>query len=283
MQKVKEYFNWTETSKLKFATVVQKYNGHKKTADTFKDKWSKIHSKIMSEVMFAGLSIKEDALKNQFNRFKEAVLKDCGISEEGANLTGLPEEASTYTKLMVALAKENYDQKHAKKSQNLKKKKATHELTSLNAQGEFHARDLMHDLSDPNIVVTEQSSSPSTLSGNESEDTTITKDSNSNSSANKLRKSVIKRGLTFMDKLVEFIDKIAVVDLNMMALELRERELKLFQDTQEFNDRQEEKRRKLELDEEERRRRLDWNERSLKLQEQQMALFTWMMNNTEKN
>lgn len=99
MQK-KEYFNWNEASKLKFIHFVQKYERHKKTSETMKDKWAKIHAKVNSEAIFAGLSIKEDALKYQFNRFKDAVLKECGISEEGDNLSGLPEEASMFTKLM---------------------------------------------------------------------------------------------------------------------------------------------------------------------------------------
>lgn len=111
----KEYFNWTETCKLKLATVVQKYNGHLKSGESMKDKWEKIHSKIESDSMFTGLSIKQDALKNQFNRFKEAVLKECGISKEGANLSGLPEEASAYTKLMITLAQQEVDQESAKK------------------------------------------------------------------------------------------------------------------------------------------------------------------------
>ena len=111
----KEYFNWTEVCKLKFISIVHKYEGHKKSGETMKDKWEKIHSKIESDSQFAGLSIKADALKNQFNRFKDAVLKECGISEEGANLSGLPEEASQYIKMMTTLAKENYDQENAKK------------------------------------------------------------------------------------------------------------------------------------------------------------------------
>jgi hypothetical protein len=112
----KEYFNWTEQRKHRFACIVQKYDGHKKTAETMKDKWAKILSKVESEQdMFVGLSIKQDALKNQFDRLKQQVLKECGISEEGANLSGLPEEGSEYQNMMICLAKEDWQVENSKK------------------------------------------------------------------------------------------------------------------------------------------------------------------------
>lgn len=77
---------------------------------------------------------------------------------------------------------------------------------------------------------------------------------------------------------MDSMDKITTVHPDILALDLRERELKLAQDAQEFDERQDEKRRRLALDEEERRRRMDLDDRQLKLQEQQLAFMTAVMN-----
>jgi hypothetical protein len=69
---VKEYFNWTEARQLRFVIIVQKYDGHKKTGETMRDKWEKILSKVESEQQtFSGLLIKQEALKNHFDRLKK--------------------------------------------------------------------------------------------------------------------------------------------------------------------------------------------------------------------
>ena len=138
----RKYFDWTEAKKHHFAVVVQKYEGHKKTADSMKIKWEKIHTKLLCESDFAGLSIKQDSLKVQFDRNKTEVLESCGISEEGANLSGLPEEASEYIKLMILLAKEDHDLEHSKKVAKDKKKAVqkallNHEIANLEEQGPF--------------------------------------------------------------------------------------------------------------------------------------------------
>jgi hypothetical protein len=86
------YFSWTEAKKYEFACLVQKEYGHRKTDVSYKIKWETILTKLKAKPNFSELSIKAPALQNAFERFKEQVLKECGISEEGANLSGLPEE-----------------------------------------------------------------------------------------------------------------------------------------------------------------------------------------------
>ena len=102
------YFNWTEAKKYEFICLVQKESGHRKTDVSYKIKWETILTKLKAKSNFLELSIKAPALQNTFERFKDQVLKECGISEEGANLSGLPEEASEYVKLIVAMAEEEF-------------------------------------------------------------------------------------------------------------------------------------------------------------------------------
>ena len=58
-----------------------------KTDVSYKVKWEKVLTELKAKENFSDLSIKYTALENTFERFQEAVLKDCGISEEGANLS----------------------------------------------------------------------------------------------------------------------------------------------------------------------------------------------------
>ena len=83
------YFNWTDANKYEFAALVHKEHGHMKTEETYNVKWEKILTKLKEKSNFSELKIKAPALRITFERFKDAVLKECGISEEGANLSGL--------------------------------------------------------------------------------------------------------------------------------------------------------------------------------------------------
>mmetsp|Transcript_212 Transcript_212/g.341 ORF Transcript_212/g.341 Transcript_212/m.341 type:complete len:219 (+) Transcript_212:32-688(+) len=106
----KQNFNWTETRKHRLACIVQTYGGHKKTCVSMKEKWAKILSKVHDDKDFSELSIKQDALKNQYERFKKTVLLNCEVSEEGQNSCGVSEKATEYTKRMVLLAKDTNEE-----------------------------------------------------------------------------------------------------------------------------------------------------------------------------
>ena len=116
------YFNWTNTNKYKFAALVHKEHGHMKTEETYNVKWEKILTKLKEKSNFSELSIKAPALRNTFERFKDAVLKECGISEEGANLSGLKAEASAYVQLIVSMAEEEHKRAYQAERKDKKKK-----------------------------------------------------------------------------------------------------------------------------------------------------------------
>lgn len=114
----------------------------------------------------------------------------------------------------------------------------------------------------------QQQRSPSTASSG-LESTENNNDSNSSSNSGKQR-GINKRGVSFMDRFADSMEKLNSVEPHVADLERREREMKLAHDEQEFLERQDEKRRRLAIDEEEKRRRLDMEERTLKLQERQL-------------
>lgn len=136
------YFRWTDPLKEVLADLVNKNQGHLKTDETMETKWKRINEKLLSRSDFAGLQISWQSLQNQYKRFLEATLKEHGISEEGANLSGLPEEASNYAKLLVAMAEEKQKYDSMKKAELLKKKRKaqallTHESIELHRQGQI--------------------------------------------------------------------------------------------------------------------------------------------------
>jgi len=135
---VKEYCRWTDAMKLRLVKLTHKYKGYIKTDDNFKEKWTIICEKLLID--YPDLIIKPAALQNQFWRFSDQSLKDLGISEEGANLSGLPETCGEFEKLVVTMAHEVYQTEKSKKAQKAKKAKIqkallTHEKEALLEQG----------------------------------------------------------------------------------------------------------------------------------------------------
>lgn len=136
------YFRWTDPLKEILADLVNKNQGHLKTDETMETKWKRIVEKLQTRSDFSGLQISWQSLQNQFKRFLEATLKEYGVSEEGANLSGLPEEASNYVKLLVAMAEEKQNLDSMKKAELVKKKRKaqallTHENVELHRQGQM--------------------------------------------------------------------------------------------------------------------------------------------------
>ena len=240
------YFNWTEAKKYKIICLVQKENGHRKTDVSYKIKWETIVIKLKDETNFSELSIKAPALQDTFERFKEQVLKERGISQEGANLSELPAEASEYVKLIVAMAEEELKRSVEAKSSANKKKTIqkgllTHEVKALKSQGQsFNLAD------DSSIPV-------ATVGGNTTVESDLSPDSNSSSSSADSkagsRSGVVQvmRGKNFMDKFTESIAALTEDDQQAKELEKQCKEMELRHKDQEFQDRQEEKRRRLEF------------------------------------
>lgn len=138
------YFRWTDRQKEIFADQVSKYKGHLKNEETMEVKWKRINEKLVGKAEFSGLNVTWQSLQNQYKRFSEATLKEIGISVEGANLSGLPENASNYVQYIVAMAKEKINTEAAKKTELLKKKRKaqallTHESRELQHQGQLNS------------------------------------------------------------------------------------------------------------------------------------------------
>lgn len=266
------YFNWTDANKYEFAVLVHKESGHMKTDETFNAKWERILAKLKEKPNFADLNIKFNALRNTYERFKDAVLKECGISEEGANLSGLPAEPSAYVKLIVSMAEEEH--KRARKAElKEKKKKAfqkgllTHEVLALTTQGKTFinldeplTKSGDGDASEKDESSSSSSSSTSSITAPEDSSKTTAEDP-------KKRPSQPKVGKTIIDKFTDALAAIAKDDVSTLEFENQTKAMELRHKEQEFQDRQEEKRRRLELE-----------ERNMALQERQLAVMEAFLN-----
>ena len=107
----KKYFDWTEEKKYTLAQLVLKYKGYKTTEKKHIEKWETILEKLV---------LKPIPLQTQFKRMQEETLKACGISIEGANLSGLDEEPSELVTILCNMAEEVAG---AKQCRDLKKQK----------------------------------------------------------------------------------------------------------------------------------------------------------------
>ena len=118
----KSYFTWTEDKKYTLAKLALRHEGYKPTDRAHQEKWENILEKLKMRPEFAELEIQPIALKNQFARMQKDVLKAAGISMEGANLSGLPEEPSELFTLLCNMAKEVFDKKVVGKEKKKKQK-----------------------------------------------------------------------------------------------------------------------------------------------------------------
>ena len=81
--------------------LVLKYKGYKTTDTKQSEKWETILEKIKIKPGFEDLAIKPIPLHTHFKRMQEDTLTACGISMEGANLSGLEEEPSELVTLLL--------------------------------------------------------------------------------------------------------------------------------------------------------------------------------------
>ena len=118
----KSYFTWTEDKKYTLAKLALRYEGYKSSDKPHNEKWETILEKMKTKTEFSDLVIQPLALQNRFKRMQKDALKAAGISMEGANLSGLPEEPSELVTLLSNMAREVYDKKVVGKEKKKKQK-----------------------------------------------------------------------------------------------------------------------------------------------------------------
>ena len=107
----KFYFSWTEDKKYTLAKLALRYEGYKSSDKPHNEKWETILEKLKTKPEFSDLEIQPIALQNHFKRMQKDALKAAGISMEGANLSGLPEEPSELVTLLSNMAREVFEKK----------------------------------------------------------------------------------------------------------------------------------------------------------------------------
>lgn len=137
-----EKLRWTDEMKYRMVTLAHKHKGYIKTDVNMNIKWNKILTCCREEPIFSELSADYSAmsLQNKFRTTSAELLKELGITVEGANLSGLPESASPYQKLIVAMAEEVHikafrSQKESEKKRKVQAGMLTYEIQALSAGG----------------------------------------------------------------------------------------------------------------------------------------------------
>ena len=112
----KSNIRWDDSLKLKLALATSKYRGYKQDDKKVKNplkmetKWEKIRENLLKDSTvdetFKSNPPSAKSLQTSFHRFLKEVLKAAGISEEGANLSGLDESPTEYPQLMIDMGKE---------------------------------------------------------------------------------------------------------------------------------------------------------------------------------
>lgn len=117
--------------------LVYKEKGHLRTDVNMQDKFDSISHKFMRDASLQiGSTLDGNALKKKWDRLSGAVEIKYALLEEGANLSGLPEEPSRSEKLILEMLKQKFDLAKTKEEQKVKdaernKKMLTHEKNIL--------------------------------------------------------------------------------------------------------------------------------------------------------
>jgi hypothetical protein len=121
----KGYFKWNKDLEHVLAKEVSRAHAYKNTKDSsMKVKWQNVLTRLKAtypvkdgdqSIDFTDLDITAIASQNHFKRIMEDLEKKAAISEEGANLSGLPEVPSELNSLLMHMSKEADKVKHLKK------------------------------------------------------------------------------------------------------------------------------------------------------------------------
>lgn len=140
-------FPWTDARELTLVNYVFKESGHLRTDINLADKFTAISRKIVSDRAFATENLLDGAaLKKKWDRLAAAVETKYALSEEGANLSHLEDDATPTDKLIIEMLLERFNQAKAKDEQKAKdmernEKMLTHEKNMLARQDKSQIED----------------------------------------------------------------------------------------------------------------------------------------------
>jgi hypothetical protein len=274
--KKKVFIRWTSEMKYKLAFYASKYEAYIKTDEKMADKWKKVLNALVKDSVFdetfKSNPPEADTLATTFKRNKADVMKELGISEEGANLSGLEGEPTPYQNLMINMEEEiqKFASKKMADTEKEKKKKAaifTHEEDLLKTQMKRQLSDSDNDsdLETANARTPNERDNPSVISN------VTTKHSASNSKG-------IKRPAGFGASFVSSLIDLTKEDPLIVEEEIRDREQKRKIELERHELEMEKYRKQMDVEE----KRLELEERRLRLEEAKHQLLLDAMNNREK-
>jgi hypothetical protein len=134
---------WTPMREMTLVTVVMKYKAHKKTKEaTMEDKWGLVSQELSLHGSFAEFKLDAkksvETFKKKYSRLRSDVEKRYSLTEEGANLSGLPETASEVEQILYNIIVDQLTTEREKAVVTAKQKKReasmlTHEANTAEA------------------------------------------------------------------------------------------------------------------------------------------------------
>lgn len=119
----KVYINWTDHLELYLVNSALKHKAYKRTEIKKDDKWNNVASDIIVAFLAMSGMIKGTVAKKKFERMWDDCGKKYALTEEGANLSGLPDKASPVEKILISMIIEVEKTKTVREQQNEKEKK----------------------------------------------------------------------------------------------------------------------------------------------------------------
>ena len=124
--KKKSNIRWTAEMKFKLAFYTSRHKAYIKSDESMAVKWKKVLDSLTKDSEFdenfKSSPPTTDTLSITFKHHKDEVLKELGISEEGANLSGYEGEPSSFQLLMINMEEEIQNSSDKIKAAKLKEK-----------------------------------------------------------------------------------------------------------------------------------------------------------------
>jgi hypothetical protein len=153
------------------AASVLKHKAYLRTEVIMEMKWTNVKGDLLNHPSFIqlvanGIVITTEQLKKRFERMQKDIIKKFALEEEGANLSGLPEESEPHEELVIQMIREMQKQKGYKAAETAKKAKRNlnmlaHEAAVLPLQTKINSScNLANDISSGSDLSSKSSAAP---------------------------------------------------------------------------------------------------------------------------
>jgi len=133
----KKLLKWNFAKNKVFVSAVLNTRAYKRTNQTSETKWQLVQKALYEDVSFEEdrvflLKLSPDSLRVKFHKMCADLKKAVSINEEGANLSGLPDEVDEVSKLLLDMMEEVSQIDAERKNEGEKKRAKKAKLADIN-------------------------------------------------------------------------------------------------------------------------------------------------------